>query len=132
MLLILENEATRRQVVALVGPALGALMAVNAPPLKELGLVDCNLGDAGMRPLLEALPHNTHLKDLLCTGSGMSAAFARDVLLPAVRATTRCDCLTRAMSTRRLSRRKRWSLLAPRRRQAWRAEQFWREHFSTL
>jgi hypothetical protein len=41
-----------------------------------------------MHPLLEALPHNTHLRLVACEGNGMSAAFARDVLLPAVRANT--------------------------------------------
>ena len=37
-----------------------------------------------MRPLLDALPHNTHLSRLSFWATGMSAAFARDVLLPAV------------------------------------------------
>jgi hypothetical protein len=76
------------QAVALVGPALGALVAANTPALQDLFLFSCHLGDADMRPLLEALPHNTHLQVLVCVGSGMSAAFARDVLLPAVRANT--------------------------------------------
>jgi hypothetical protein len=68
------------------GAALGALVAANAPSLTHLDVAFCDLGDDGMRPLLEALPQNTHLRSLECYGNGMSDAFARDVLLPAVRA----------------------------------------------
>jgi hypothetical protein len=35
---------------------------------------------------MEALPRNTHLCKLYLSGNAMSEAFARDVLLPAVRA----------------------------------------------
>jgi hypothetical protein len=84
-----EAEPTE-QAVALIGPALGALVGANAPALQLLLVHKCNLGDAGMRPLLEALPHNTHLKALSCVRNGASAACARDVLLPAVRANTPC------------------------------------------
>jgi hypothetical protein len=71
---------------ASAGTALFALVAANAPALGELELSDCNLGDAGLRPLFEALPRNTHLRALRCAGNDMSEAFARDVLLPAVHA----------------------------------------------
>jgi hypothetical protein len=87
MALTFAGEPTE-QAVALVGPALGALVAANTPSLQLLFVTFCHLGDAGMRPLLEALPHNTHLECLVCDGNGMSAAFARDLLLPAVRANT--------------------------------------------
>ncbi len=40
-------------------------------------------------PLFDALPHNTHLHTLDCDGAkSMSYAFARDRMLPAVRANT--------------------------------------------
>jgi hypothetical protein len=68
--------------------ALGALISANAPALTELDVSHSNLGDAGLRPLFEALPANTHLRDLDVTGNGMSEAFARDMLLPAVRTNT--------------------------------------------
>jgi hypothetical protein len=69
---------------AAVGRALGALVAANAPALDSLLLMDCDLGDAGLRALVDALPGNTHLRSLNCLGNGMSAAFARTRLLPAV------------------------------------------------
>jgi hypothetical protein len=72
-------------VVAVVGAALAALVAANARPLHELHLRDCRLGDAGLGPLANALPHNTHLRMLDCTDNELSEAFERDQLLPAVR-----------------------------------------------
>jgi hypothetical protein len=39
-----------------------------------------------MRPVAEALRHNTHLTTLNCGGNDTSEAFARNELLPAVRA----------------------------------------------
>ena len=70
------------------GAALGALVAANTPALRELHCRDSVLGDAGLLPLFEALPHNTHLQLLSCFNTGMSQAFARDVFSPAVRANT--------------------------------------------
>jgi hypothetical protein len=75
-----------RQAVA--GAALGALVAANAPALTELNMSWCDLGDDGLRALFEALPHNTYLRKLNCSYNFMGDAFARDVLLPAVRANT--------------------------------------------
>jgi hypothetical protein len=69
-----------------VGAALGALVAANAPALTELDVSYFALGDQGLRPLFEALPANTHLRELDCDDNGLSEALARDVLLPAVRA----------------------------------------------
>jgi hypothetical protein len=66
--------------------ALGALMAANAPALQELDLRGCDLGDAALAPLVDALASNTHLLKLLCGSNRLSADFARDRLLPAVRA----------------------------------------------
>jgi hypothetical protein len=70
------------------GAALGALVAANAPALTELDVSSSRLGDAGLRPLFEALPANTHLRTLLFVSNGMTEAGARDVLLPAVRTNT--------------------------------------------
>jgi hypothetical protein len=74
--------------VHIAGAALGALVAANTPALHELSAYECSLGDMGLGPLFAALPRNTHLRTLECYENGMSAAFARDVLLPAVRANT--------------------------------------------
>jgi hypothetical protein len=73
---------------AAAGATLGALVAANAPALTELDVSFCNLGSVGLRPLLEALPANAHLRVLDCSRNDISDAFARDVLLPAVRANT--------------------------------------------
>jgi hypothetical protein len=74
---------------AAAGAALGALIAADAPALEQLLISDSRLGDAALRPLLEALPANTHLRVLeIRLNDPMSEAFAADVLLPAVRANT--------------------------------------------
>jgi hypothetical protein len=73
---------------AATGRALGALVAANAPALEYVNLADCQLGEVGLGPLVEALPANTHLKTLRCYYNGVSAAFARERLLPAARANT--------------------------------------------
>ncbi len=69
-----------------VGAALGALVAANAPALRSLDISGSYLGEQGLLPLLRALPRNTHLRTLKCGYTGVCAAFARDELLPAVRA----------------------------------------------
>jgi hypothetical protein len=68
------------------GAALRALVAANAPPLRSLNLCLCCLNDTGLRPLLDALPGNTHLRSLDISWNHMQAAFALVRLLPAVRA----------------------------------------------
>jgi Ran GTPase-activating protein (RanGAP) involved in mRNA processing and transport len=73
---------------AAAGAALAALLLANAPALQTLDIGRSRLGDEGMRPVVEALRHNTHLTKLACNQNNMSEAFARDVLLPAVRANT--------------------------------------------
>jgi hypothetical protein len=72
--------------LAAAGAALGALVAANAPALRELRLGGCDLTDAGLGPLLDALAGNTHLRVLHCRFNGLSEAFKRERLLPAVRA----------------------------------------------
>jgi hypothetical protein len=68
------------------GALLGALLAADAPALTALHLMHNRLFDAGLRPLFEALPRNSHLRELNCLGNDVTDAFAADVLLPAVRA----------------------------------------------
>jgi hypothetical protein len=89
----LSANAVAPEHAASAGTALFALVAANAPALRELELSDCNLGDAGLRQLFDALPRNTHLRKLTCGGNGMSEAFARVVVLPAVRANTSLTAL---------------------------------------
>jgi hypothetical protein len=76
IMLAREAESTE-EAVALIGRAIGALVATNTPALKKLYVGSCHLGDTGMHPLLWALPHNTHLKVLSCADVHMSAAFTR-------------------------------------------------------
>jgi hypothetical protein len=68
------------------GALIAALVAANAPALTELDVSWCGLGDAGLRPLFNALPANTHLRKLDCVYNRLTEGFARDALLPAVRA----------------------------------------------
>jgi hypothetical protein len=86
--LCLQHNGVDAASRAAVGAALGALVAANAPALTKLDVSQCGLGDDGLRPLFQALPANTHLLALSCFGNGITEAFARDVLLPAVRANT--------------------------------------------
>jgi hypothetical protein len=86
--LCLRDNVVETAGQAAAGAALGALIAANAPALTELNVSECELGDDGMRPLFEALPRNTHLRVLYCLYNAISEAFARDVLLPALRANT--------------------------------------------
>jgi hypothetical protein len=65
--------------------AMAALVAANAPALQRLEIYAPACGDAEFGPLVDALPRNTHLRELHCA-CRISEAFARDRLLPAVRA----------------------------------------------
>ena len=86
------------------GAALGALVAADAPALAVLSVQGSDFGDAGLGGLFYALPRNSHLRALTCFSMGMSEAFARGVVLPAVRANT---------SLRVLFARTDWDELAP-------------------
>jgi hypothetical protein len=97
---------------AAVGAALGALIAADAPALTQLDVFGCRLGDDGLRALFEALPHNMHLRKLDCSHNDISDAYARDVLLPSVRANmslrkleTRTASVRAAQAERIVSRR---------------------------
>jgi hypothetical protein len=75
---------------AAAGAALAELLS-HATALQHLDLSACRLGDAGLAPLAAALRSNTHsattqLQSLFCGGNAVSDAFAREQLLPAVRA----------------------------------------------
>jgi hypothetical protein len=83
--LCLQDNAALAAQRAAAGAALGALLAADTP-LQQLDVGGCALGDAGLRPLLDALARNTHLEVLNAAGNGMSAGFAARWLLPAVRA----------------------------------------------
>jgi hypothetical protein len=90
-LCIQDNPAPAAQRAA-AGAALGALLAADSP-LERLTVSGCALGDAGLRLLFEALAHNTHLQVLVATRNGMSAGFAAQRLLPAVRAASPALCV---------------------------------------
>jgi hypothetical protein len=69
---------------ATAGRSLGALVAANAPALQLLVISACELGDAGLGPLVDALASNTHLRTLECQANHITVAFARTRLLPAL------------------------------------------------
>jgi hypothetical protein len=83
------DAATRRS----AGAALGALVAANAPALASLLVANCGLGDAGLGPLADALPHNTHLRRLCADENDLTDAFMQS-RLPAVRANCSLQELT--------------------------------------
>ena len=70
------------------GALLGALVSSPDGALEDLRIDSLVIDDATMRPLFEALPRNTKLRELDCMHNLRSAAFVRDVVLPAVRANT--------------------------------------------
>ncbi len=82
----MSYDASWRAHAAAAGAVLGALVAANAPALRELKVLHCEVGDDGLRPLVDALPANTHLHTLNISGSNMSEAFAAARLLPVVHA----------------------------------------------
>ena len=61
---------------------------ITAGGLEELNLNDCNLGEIGLVPIFKALSRATRLNTLWFNNEEMSREFARDVVLPAVRANT--------------------------------------------
>jgi hypothetical protein len=67
------------------GRAIGALLAANPPSLDTLEVTNCELGDLGLRPLLDGLASNTHLRALYCRENNPSEAFMHEWLGPAQR-----------------------------------------------
>ena len=90
--LTLECEA--RGPESIVPAALAALVAADAPALQSLDVCGLVLGDASLTPLMDALPHNHHLGVLYINLNQTTAAFARERLLPAVRANTSLQSLS--------------------------------------
>jgi hypothetical protein len=86
--LFVSSETVSEQDAAAAGAAFAAIVAANSPALTGLCVDRCALGDAGLRPLARALRTNTQLLSLSLAENEMSAAFAHDELLPAVRANT--------------------------------------------
>ncbi len=86
MLNLNTNAADGLEAAAAAGAALGALVAADAPALTALDVSNCELGDAGLGPLCDALPRITHLRKLNIEVNLISEAFAAERLLPAVRA----------------------------------------------
>jgi hypothetical protein len=82
--LIVDDGRSIGHAAAALGAALGALVAADAPALRMLALG--RLRNAALRPLLDALPRNTHLRTLTFCGAYMIDQLVRDTLLPAVRA----------------------------------------------
>jgi hypothetical protein len=78
------------------GAALAALIAADTPALQTFDCFGNQLGDAGLAPIVEALAFNRHLLESNVGNNGMSDAFAREWLLPALRRNTslrtlKCD-----------------------------------------
>ena len=77
---------------ATAGRLLGALVAADSP-LRVLKISNNFLSDAGLGPLVSALPRNKHLRELNCFGNEMSDAFAHHRLMPALAANTSLQAL---------------------------------------
>ena len=73
---------------SIAAATLGALVLANTAALRSLDVEHIILGDSGLGPLMVALRHNTHLRELRCSNMGMSAEFARTRFLPTVRDNT--------------------------------------------
>ena len=82
--LVVSGEVTRHQEA--LGAALAAIVAANAPALRQVSFDRNALGDFGLAPILDALARNRHLRVLDIRRNAMSEELARAALLPAVRA----------------------------------------------
>ena len=67
-----------------IGAALGRLVGANSA-LTALDVSECKLGDAGLSPLVDALPGNTRLQRLSCGHNGVTPAL--EARLAAIRCT---------------------------------------------
>lgn len=72
------NRVAHRNLAA-VNASLALLVSSNTPHLSELSISFCKLGD-GIRPILDALAANTHLRVLRCKSMMFTAAFAANVV----------------------------------------------------
>ncbi len=73
---------------AIFGLAIGMLVAADASALEELRISFHESGTDVFGPLADALPRNTHLRELKLRHSNLGAAFTEQRLLPAVRDNT--------------------------------------------
>ena len=83
--LVISSYTLPPEHAAAAGAALGSLIA-NSRSLTRLVLLECDYGDAGAGPILDALPHAKSLSCLFWPDTTMSYEFERQRLLPAVRA----------------------------------------------
>ena len=87
------EELTEQQLIeleagiAVFGHALGRLVAADAPALKKLKVTFRGPVAGVLGPLIDALPHNTHLQKLKSWRGNLGADF-EERLLPAVRTNT--------------------------------------------
>ena len=81
---LFQNAVPPGQAAA-AGAAIGALI-VTLPYLDMLDIIGCQLGDAGLGTIVDALPQVRRLHTLYITGNNMSEAFACERLLPIVHA----------------------------------------------
>ena len=87
-----------------MGGTIGALVAANARALTELVVSQMLLGDAVVRPLVDALAVNTHLRVLNISNNDLTPDFLCDMLLPAIHANT---------GLRQLSATQQWGFESP-------------------
>ena len=86
--IVLSGDFAAYEDEAAAGALLGALVAANSTRLCALD-VDYNaLGDIGLGPLVDALPRNTHLRELHCRCNQISDSFVHDKLIPSLAANT--------------------------------------------
>ena len=81
-----SNKAGNEENRLAVGTVLARLVATNTPCLRSLHLSYCGLGDEGIRPIVSVLRWNTHLYLFASFRNGLTPAFARDTLIPALAA----------------------------------------------
>jgi hypothetical protein len=108
--LVLKDADEGAEDLNWLGTALGALVAADAPALSYLYLGNVKLDDDGLAPVVDALPRNRHLRALALPEVTISEKFAREHLLPAVRANTSLwslHCGLAAMEARQLVRNRR-------------------------
>ena len=84
--LIICFDAVPEDARAAVGAAVGRLVAANAPKFAELEGMDMDA--VGLQPLIDALPHNTHLQYLDCRGNCAATQPIGAALAAAVRQNT--------------------------------------------
>jgi hypothetical protein len=81
-------DRVRGEDAAAVGALLGALIAADAPALEQLFISVCDFDEDLLGPSVDAMARNTHVWLLGVEDAQLSEAFARERLLPAVRANT--------------------------------------------